>query len=59
MPSHVTGNGYPITASGAVDTDYRITYQPGTASLEIDSLTELPDALNTFQANAFRFSSPP
>jgi HAD superfamily hydrolase (TIGR01549 family) len=35
-----------------------ITYQHGTASLEINSLTELPHALTTFQADASRFSSP-
>jgi HAD superfamily hydrolase (TIGR01549 family) len=35
-----------------------ITYQHGAATLEIDSLTELPDALNTFQAETSRFSSP-
>jgi HAD superfamily hydrolase (TIGR01549 family) len=35
-----------------------ITYQHGAASLEIDSLTELPDALKTFQPNASQFSSP-
>ena len=34
-----------------------ITYKRGTASLEIDSLTELPDALKTFQADASRLSS--
>lgn len=34
-----------------------ITYQPGTADLAIDSLTELPDALTTFHADTSRFSS--
>ena len=28
--SHVSGNPYPITASGAVDTDYTISYASGT-----------------------------
>ncbi|MGH3600161.1 MAG: hypothetical protein ACRDQH_07770, partial [Pseudonocardiaceae bacterium] len=34
-----------------------ITYQRGTANLEINSLTELPDALKTFQTDASQFSS--
>ena len=34
-----------------------ITYKPGTASIEINALTELPDALKTFQDDAFPVSS--
>jgi HAD superfamily hydrolase (TIGR01549 family) len=35
-----------------------ITYERGTASLEIDSLAELPDTLKNFQADTSLFSSP-
>ncbi len=37
--SHVSGNPYSITASGAVDADYSITYVPGTLTVTTASLT--------------------
>jgi hypothetical protein len=41
--SHVAGNPYSITASGAVDTDYTISYTPGTLTVTTASLTITPD----------------
>ena len=37
--SHVLAGGYPITASGASDTDYTISYQPGTLTVTAAPLT--------------------
>ncbi len=37
--SHVSGNPYSITASGAVDGDYSISYVPGTLTVTTASLT--------------------
>ncbi len=37
--SHVSGNPYAITASGAVDTDYTITYVAGTLTVTTAPLT--------------------
>ncbi len=37
--SHVSGNPYPITASGAVDSDYTISYLPGALTVTPVPLT--------------------
>ena len=37
--SHVAGNPYTITASGAVDSDYTITYVAGTLTVTTAALT--------------------
>ena len=37
--SHVSGNPYPITASGAVDSDYTISYVSGTLTVTAAPLT--------------------
>src|SRR5207245_4799094 len=37
--SHVSGNPYAITASGAVDMDYTISYVPGTLTVTAVALT--------------------
>ena len=37
--SHVSGSPYPITASGAVDTDYSISYGAGTVTVTPVALT--------------------
>jgi len=41
--SHVAGNPYSITASGAVDADYAISYVPGTLTINTIPLTILAD----------------
>ncbi len=42
--SHVVGNPYSITASGAVDTDYTISYVPGTLTVAPVALTITVDS---------------
>jgi len=41
--SHVSGNPYPITASGAVDSDYSISYASGSLTVTHAALTITPD----------------
>jgi hypothetical protein len=41
--SHVSGNPHSITASGAVDTDYTISYAPGTLTVTPVALTITPN----------------
>src|SRR5438094_9975029 len=41
--SHVSGNPYPITAAGAVDTDYTISYVAGTLTVTPVELTITAD----------------
>src|SRR5213075_3607206 len=41
--SHVAGNPYSITASGAVDTDYTIGYVAGTLTVDPVALTITAD----------------
>src|SRR5208337_3073413 len=41
--SHVAGNPYAITASGAVDTDYSISYLAGTLTITPAALTIMAD----------------
>ncbi|HVX11301.1 MAG TPA: MBG domain-containing protein [Pirellulales bacterium] len=41
--SHVSGNPYTITASGAVDSDYTISYQPGSLTVTPATLTITAD----------------
>jgi len=41
--SHVSGNPYPITASGAVDSDYSISYASGSLTVTPAALTITPD----------------
>jgi gliding motility-associated-like protein len=41
--SHVAGNPYPITPSGAVDADYNISYVAGTLTIGTASLTITAD----------------
>ena len=41
--SHVAGNPYTITASGAVDTDYTISYAPGILTITAAPLTITAD----------------
>jgi hypothetical protein len=42
--SHVAGNSYTITASGAVDGDYTLSYVPGSLSVTPVSLTVTADS---------------
>src|SRR5206468_3687345 len=44
--SHVAGNPYSITASGAVDTDYTISYLAGTLTVDPVALTITADSLH-------------
>jgi len=43
VSSHVAGNPYAITASGAVDTDYSISYLAGTLTITPAALTIMAD----------------
>src|SRR5207249_5362183 len=42
--SHVSGSPYPITAAGAVDTDYTISYAPGALTVTPVRLTITADS---------------
>src|SRR5207237_568813 len=42
--SHVSGNPYAITAAGAVDADYTISYAPGALTVTPVGLTSTPDS---------------
>src|SRR5205814_1903371 len=42
--SHVSGNPYTITASGAVDSDYTIGYVAGTLTVDAVALTITADS---------------
>src|SRR5207245_204993 len=44
--SHVAGNPYSITASGAVDADYTISYLAGTLTVDPVALTITADSLH-------------
>src|SRR5206468_9079782 len=52
--SHVSGNPYSITASGAVDSDYTISYVAGTLTVDPVALTITANSLHKNYGAALR-----